>query len=222
MPATTSTAMKPSISPSAIRSRPARRRPPGAWQWPCVVVVRARSRLCMMTTRGWVCSRPGHKTLHSRARVLMGLLFFPRGGSAHVARNLAATLPDAGWDATHPVRARSRCPGSPGDARASTAGLDVRPVDLTARARRARPAARRPAAPPLLRGPRGRAGPRVRLARRRRRRAPGRRLGAGAAAAGRARRRRPAPAPPDADQRGRARASRRTCRSSATCTAPSC
>ena len=30
----------------------------------------------------------------------MGLLFFPRGGSAHVARNLATSLPHAGWDAT--------------------------------------------------------------------------------------------------------------------------
>ena len=32
-------------------------------------------------------------------RVLMGLQFFPRGGSAHVARNLARNLPEAGWDA---------------------------------------------------------------------------------------------------------------------------
>ena len=30
----------------------------------------------------------------------MGLLFYPRGGSAHVARNLATALPGAGWDAT--------------------------------------------------------------------------------------------------------------------------
>ena len=33
-------------------------------------------------------------------RVLMGLLFYPRGGSAHVARNLAHALPRVGWDVT--------------------------------------------------------------------------------------------------------------------------
>jgi len=55
----------------------------------------------------------------------MGLYFFPRGGSAHVARNLAAALPSAGWDTT--VVAGSRPPH--GDAARFYAGLDVRPVD---------------------------------------------------------------------------------------------
>jgi len=57
----------------------------------------------------------------------MGLIFFPRGGSAHVARNLAAALPAAGW-------APSLVSGSvrpDGDARAFYAGLDVHPVDMT-------------------------------------------------------------------------------------------
>ena len=61
----------------------------------------------------------------------MGLQFFPRGGSAHVAGNLAAALPDAGWD----VRLLSgsvRIPGRPGDALAFYRGLDVHPVDMTA------------------------------------------------------------------------------------------
>jgi glycosyltransferase involved in cell wall biosynthesis len=61
----------------------------------------------------------------------MGLLFFPRGGSSHVARNLARALPAAGWD----VRVLSgsvTVPGRPGDARRFYAGLDVRPVDMTA------------------------------------------------------------------------------------------
>ncbi|MBA3839488.1 MAG: hypothetical protein H0X55_04185, partial [Thermoleophilaceae bacterium] len=31
-------------------------------------------------------------------RALMGLLFFPRGGSSQVVRYLARFLPDAGWD----------------------------------------------------------------------------------------------------------------------------
>ena len=34
----------------------------------------------------------------------MALAFFPRGGSAHVARNLAAALGGAGWDVTRAVR----------------------------------------------------------------------------------------------------------------------
>jgi glycosyltransferase involved in cell wall biosynthesis len=66
-----------------------------------------------------------------RPRALMGLLFFPRGGSAHVARNLAANLPQAGWDATV-LSGSLSIPGRPGDARAFYRGVDVRPVDMTA------------------------------------------------------------------------------------------
>ncbi len=55
----------------------------------------------------------------------MGLFFFPRGGSAHVARNLAAALPGAGWETT--VVSSSRPPH--GDAARFYAGLDVRPID---------------------------------------------------------------------------------------------
>src|SRR4051812_1715449 len=61
----------------------------------------------------------------------MGLLFFPRGGSSHVARNLAAALPAAGCE----VRILSgsvSLPGRPGDARRFYAGLDVLGVDMTA------------------------------------------------------------------------------------------
>jgi len=61
----------------------------------------------------------------------MGLAFFPRGGSAHVARNLAAALPAAGWDVTV-VSGSLTVPGRPGDARDFYRGLDVRPVDMTA------------------------------------------------------------------------------------------
>ena len=59
----------------------------------------------------------------------MGLLFYPRGGSAHVARNLAAALPAAGWDVTVVC---GSLPGRHGDARAFYKGIDVRPVDMTA------------------------------------------------------------------------------------------
>ena len=64
-------------------------------------------------------------------RVLMGLLFFPRGGSAHVAHNLARALPGAGWD-VRVVSGSVTVPGRPGDAREFYAGLDVQPVDMTA------------------------------------------------------------------------------------------
>ena len=61
----------------------------------------------------------------------MGLAFFPRGGSAHVARNLATALGGAGWEVTVLSGSLTR-PGEPGDAREFYAGLDVRPVDMTA------------------------------------------------------------------------------------------
>jgi glycosyltransferase involved in cell wall biosynthesis len=61
----------------------------------------------------------------------MGLQFFPRGGSAHVAANLARALPGAGWDATILTGSVQRS-GRPGDARSFYRGLDVRPVDMTA------------------------------------------------------------------------------------------
>jgi glycosyltransferase involved in cell wall biosynthesis len=56
-------------------------------------------------------------------------MFFPRGGSAHVARALASELPASGWDVT--VVSGSRA-SSHGDARTFYAGLDVRPVDFDA------------------------------------------------------------------------------------------
>src|SRR4051794_22475513 len=69
-------------------------------------------------------------TVAAMRRVLMGLQFFPRGGSAHVVRNLARTLPAAGWDARL-VSGSLTVPGRPGDAREFYARLDVRPVDMT-------------------------------------------------------------------------------------------
>ena len=62
-------------------------------------------------------------------RVLSGLMFFPRGGSAHVARALAAELPAHGWDVTLVSGSRS---GGHGDARSFYAGLDVHAVDFDA------------------------------------------------------------------------------------------
>src|SRR5215207_2240233 len=58
----------------------------------------------------------------------MGLVFFPRGGSAHVANNLARALPSSGWQ----VRVVSGSGEPPGDAPGFYAGLDVVAVDMTA------------------------------------------------------------------------------------------
>jgi glycosyltransferase involved in cell wall biosynthesis len=60
-------------------------------------------------------------------RVLSGLLFFPRGGSAQVTRSLAGELPGHGWDVT--VLSGSLGSGI-GDARGFYSGLDVRAVDF--------------------------------------------------------------------------------------------
>ena len=60
--------------------------------------------------------------------MLNGILFFPRGGSAHVARSLSAELGRQGWD----VRILSgSVPGGPGDAHAFYRGLDIHAVDFT-------------------------------------------------------------------------------------------
>jgi glycosyltransferase involved in cell wall biosynthesis len=61
-------------------------------------------------------------------KVLLALMFFPRGGSAQVVRYLARNLPRYGWEPT--ILAGS----APGEANAEEffAGLDVRPVDYTA------------------------------------------------------------------------------------------
>jgi glycosyltransferase involved in cell wall biosynthesis len=65
----------------------------------------------------------------SPRRAVSALIFFPRGGSAHVARALARELPRQGWE----VRVVSGSRGEAGgytDARAFYAGCDVRAVDF--------------------------------------------------------------------------------------------
>jgi glycosyltransferase involved in cell wall biosynthesis len=63
-------------------------------------------------------------------RVLDALMFFPRGGSSHVARALAEELPAHGWDVTvvsGSLGGRGVC-----DAERFYAGLDVHAVDFNA------------------------------------------------------------------------------------------
>jgi glycosyltransferase involved in cell wall biosynthesis len=59
-------------------------------------------------------------------RAVMGLMFFPRGGSAQVARYLAGSLP--GWEVTIACGSLG-LPGEPSHAETFYAGLDVRPLD---------------------------------------------------------------------------------------------
>jgi len=65
-----------------------------------------------------------------RRRVVMGLFFFPRGGSSHAARQLAAALPAAGWDAALAAGSVG-APGELTNAASFYAGLDVTAVDYT-------------------------------------------------------------------------------------------
>lgn len=65
-----------------------------------------------------------------RRRVLMALFFFPRGGSAHAARQLATGLPAAGWDAALATGSLG-APGEPTHAGSFYAGLGVTAVDYT-------------------------------------------------------------------------------------------
>ena len=63
-------------------------------------------------------------------RVVMALLFYPRGGSSQVVRYLARALPAAGW--TPRLLAGSLGPpGAPSHAGTFFAGLDVEAVDYT-------------------------------------------------------------------------------------------
>lgn len=64
-------------------------------------------------------------------KIVMGLLFFPRGGSAQVTRYLAAALGDAGW----PVSLVAGSLGEPGEgthAPTFFAGIDLQHLDYTA------------------------------------------------------------------------------------------
>jgi glycosyltransferase involved in cell wall biosynthesis len=77
----------------------------------------------------------------------MGLLFFPRGGSAQVTRSLAHVLPQQGWAVTI-VSSSLQRPGLPGDAPTFFAGLDLHPVDCTAALDAADPLLATPPFPP--------------------------------------------------------------------------
>src|SRR5258708_5497344 len=66
--------------------------------------------------------------LLAQPRVVMGLLFFPRGGSAQVTRSLTHALIEQGWDVTV-VSGSLGLPGRPGDARTFFRNLNLHPMD---------------------------------------------------------------------------------------------
>jgi glycosyltransferase involved in cell wall biosynthesis len=63
-------------------------------------------------------------------RALLALIFFPRGGSAQVARYLAGALPASGWEATIACGSLGAV-GEQSNAITFYDGLDVRPLDYT-------------------------------------------------------------------------------------------
>jgi glycosyltransferase involved in cell wall biosynthesis len=71
-------------------------------------------------------------------KVLMGIYFYPRGGSAHSARALARQMEVQGLDVTLLSGSRTDL-GPLADAKAFYKGLDVRPVDFTPALRSAHP-----------------------------------------------------------------------------------
>lgn len=66
-------------------------------------------------------------------RIIMGLLFFPRGGSAQVARYLATALDDAGWSVSL-VTGSLGTPGQDTHAPTFFTGIDLQYLDYTAAA----------------------------------------------------------------------------------------
>jgi glycosyltransferase involved in cell wall biosynthesis len=71
-------------------------------------------------------------------KVLMGIYFYPRGGSAHSARALTHQLEEHGFDVTLLSGSRTDL-GPAADARAFYEGIDVRTVDFTPALRSGRP-----------------------------------------------------------------------------------
>ena len=65
-----------------------------------------------------------------QSRIVMGLLFFPRGGSAYVVRYLSPALARAGWSVSLAVGSLGR-PGEEAHAPTFFDGLDVHFVDYT-------------------------------------------------------------------------------------------
>ena len=73
----------------------------------------------------------GNEVPAGHERVVMGLLFYPRGGSAYVVRYLSPALARAGWSVSV-VTGSLGVTGDETDAATFFDGLDVHPLDATA------------------------------------------------------------------------------------------
>ena len=69
-------------------------------------------------------------SLPARRRVCSALFFFPRGGSAQVARALAGALPETGWQMTLATGSLGE-PGDPTHAGSFYSGIDIAAVDYS-------------------------------------------------------------------------------------------
>jgi glycosyltransferase involved in cell wall biosynthesis len=80
--------------------------------------------------RGWWGGDGGSGRAPAAGRVVSGLFFFPRGGSAQVARELARALAGTGWQARLAAGSLGR-PGELTNARSFFAGIEVEPLDYS-------------------------------------------------------------------------------------------
>ena len=80
----------------------------------------------------------GGRAPAARGLVVSALFFFPRGGSAQVARSLARALPAAEWRLTLAAGSLGRW-GEPTHAASFFAGVDVEPLDYSPALERAEP-----------------------------------------------------------------------------------
>jgi hypothetical protein len=74
--------------------------------------------------------RPERRRARARGRVVSALFFFPRGGSAQVARSLTRALPAAGWQLTLAAGSLGQ-PGEPTHAGSFFTGIDVHALDYS-------------------------------------------------------------------------------------------
>src|SRR5215207_4983471 len=90
-----------------------------------------RARSTSSSSRGIVRTTSREEgNLARMRRALAAIMFFPRGGSAHAARDLAQWLPDHGWEETI-VSGTRRDLGPGADAHSFYRDLDVEVVDFT-------------------------------------------------------------------------------------------
>jgi glycosyltransferase involved in cell wall biosynthesis len=89
---------------------------------------------------GWYGRQLGRSTRRTGGRVCSGLFFFPRGGSAQVARALCLALPEIEWEVTLAAGSLGAV-GEQGHAPTFFSGIDVVPVDYSPALRLADPLA---------------------------------------------------------------------------------